>query len=451
MTARRSTAAARFGRGLGLGAEPAAAGDPVLGGEGEPGGEVVFGGPPAEVRADLGDQLEGPVGGDAIDLREVHAGQVVERGADVDVGFVPVAPGDARVRERRRRGRGRGGQGLERRVDGRIAAPELLLTHVKEREILLQDKEVFGAVVAGQGGGDLGQRRLAVWVAVLGEGVRVVLASDEVAEDLEAGDADDVADHAPELEVHLDQRLLHAPHMGASGLDEDLAVAQVGAEGEPGAGGAEAPAQQAHAVQLAQPLTILDVALAAGHVFDVAGVDEEDLQAPGFEDVEERDPVHPGGFHGDARHAAGDEPVGEPLEVCGERPKGLNGGGVPIGRDRHEVLRGAAVDARDIDLDPVEHGGRPTSGAGGPAAFVLHDSLLHTAMGIRDQGGDVESILLNGITHGVSPVTKPRLPGPHYNAGLRVAPVCRSASGPGCSPDSRQAPPPARSMSQFLA
>ena len=47
-----------IGRGLGLGAEPAPAGDPVLGGEGEAGGEVVFGGPPGHVRADLGDQLE---------------------------------------------------------------------------------------------------------------------------------------------------------------------------------------------------------------------------------------------------------------------------------------------------------------------------------------------------------------------------------------------------------
>ena len=367
---------------------------------------------------------------------------MVERGADVDVGFVPMAAGDPRAWEGCRWGRGRGGQGLERRVDGRIAAPELLLTHVKEFKILLQDKEVFGAVVASQGGGDLGQRRLAVRVAVAG---------DEVAEDLQPGDADDVADDAPELEVHLDQRLLHPPHVGAGGLDEDLAVAQVGAEGEHGAGGAEAPAQQADAVQLAQPLTILDVALAAGHVFDVAGVDKQDLQAPGFQDVEERDPLHAGGFHGDARHAAGDEPVGEALEVRGKRPEGLNEGGVPIGRDGHKVLRGPAVDARDIDLDPFQYGGRPTGGAGGPAAIVLHDQLLHTAKGIRDQGGDVESILLNGITHGVSPVTKPRLPGPHYDAGLCVAPVCRSASGLGCSPDSRQAPLIVRSTHQFLA
>ena len=76
------------------------------------------------------------------------------------------------------------------------------------------------------------------------------------------------------------------------------------------------------------------------------------------------------------------------------------------------MLGRAAVDAGDIDLNPFEHGERPTRRAGRPAAIVLHGMLLHTARGIRDQGGGVKSILLNGITRdGVSPVTKPRLPG----------------------------------------
>ena len=183
-------------------------------------------------------------------------------------------------------------------------------------------------------------------------------------------------------------------------------------------------------MEFAQPLTVLDITLAAGDVFDVAGVDEQHLEATRFEDVVDRDPVDPGGFHGDAGDATGDEPVGEPLEVGGEGPEGSDGGGVPIGRD----------------------GGGATRRACGTAAIVLHRNLLHTARGIRDQGGGVESTLLNGITHdGVSPVIKPRLPGPRYDTGLRVAPLGRSASGPGCSAHSRHASREAGSHPQFLA
>ena len=272
--------------------------------------------------------------------------------------------------------------------------------------------------MAGQGRGDLVGRGLAVRVAVLGEDVGVALAGDEGAEDREPGLADDVADDAREQQVHLDEGFLHPLDIGAGGLDEDVAVTHERAKGEDRPGGAEAPAQQADTVQLPQPLAILNVALAPRHVFDVAGVDEQDLEAAGFEDVVDRDPVDPGRFHGDARHATGEEPIGEAFEVGGKGPEGLDGGGIPIRRDGHVVLSGAAVEAGDIDLDPFEHRGRTTCGAGGPAAIVLHGQLLHTAKGIRDQGGGVESILLNGITHGVSPVTKPRLPGPRYDAGL---------------------------------
>ena len=284
-------------------------------------------------------------------------------------------------------------------------------------------------------------------VAVLGEDVRVVLAGHEVTENLESGEADDVADDERQLEIHLDQALLHPPDVVPGGVHEDVAVAHEGAEGEDRRGGPEAAAQQADTVQLAQPLTVFDVA----HVFDVAGVDEEHLNAARFEDVVDRNPVDPGGLHRDAGDATGDEPIGEALEVGGEGPEALHRRGVPIGRDRHIVLAGAAVDAGDINLDAVEHGGGTTRPTRGTGAIVLHGMLLHTARGIRDQGGGVESILLNGITlSGVSPVTKPRLPGPRYQTGLR-APLGRSASGSGCAIDSRHAPPPARPPGQFLA
>ena len=90
-------------------------------------------------------------------------------------------------------------------------------------------------------------------------------------------------------------------------------------------------------MQLPQPLTVFDVALAAGDMFDVAGVDEQDFDPAGFEDVGDRDPVDPSGLHGDARDATREEPVGEALEVGGEGPEGLDGRGVQVGRDRHIV------------------------------------------------------------------------------------------------------------------
>ena len=52
-----------------------------------------------------------------------------------------------------------------------------------------------------------------------------------------------------------------------------------------------------------------------GDVFDVAGIDEEHREPAGLEDFEERNPIHAGGFHRHRRDAAGDEPVGERLEV----------------------------------------------------------------------------------------------------------------------------------------
>ena len=201
-----------------------------------------------------------------------------------------------------------------------------------------QDEDVLVAVVTGERGGNLLRRGLAVWIPMVGQDLGVALAGDDVAEDREPGLPDNVADDERQLEIHLDERLLHPADVVPGGVDDDVAVAYEGAHGEDRSGGAKAATQEPDAVELAQPLTVLDIALAAGDVFDVAGVDEQHLDPPGLEDVVDRDPVDAGGFHGNTGDPTGDEPVGEALEVRGEGREGLDGEGVPIGRDRDVVL-----------------------------------------------------------------------------------------------------------------
>ncbi len=68
---------------------------------------MLLSGPTTHVRADLREQFEGRVRGDAIDLREIDAaGELMEWSADLEAGFVVAwLLGDAR----RRQGRGGGG------------------------------------------------------------------------------------------------------------------------------------------------------------------------------------------------------------------------------------------------------------------------------------------------------------------------------------------------------
>ena len=74
---------------------------------------------------------------------------------------------------------------------------------------------------------------------------------------------------------------------------------QIGAQRDDGVGRPKTPAQQADNVQVAQPLTIRHIALAAGDILHVPRIHEEHLEAARLEDLEDRDPVHARGFHGD--------------------------------------------------------------------------------------------------------------------------------------------------------
>lgn len=82
---------------------------------------------------------------------QVHAGQLVERSAPVKPRFILAGFLSApRGWKRRRRWRGRGGEVGEVGLDRGIARRDLALIGVEEFKILLQHKDVFNAVVAGQ-------------------------------------------------------------------------------------------------------------------------------------------------------------------------------------------------------------------------------------------------------------------------------------------------------------
>ena len=239
--------------------------------------------------------------------------------------------------------------------DRGVTRCQLFLIGLEEDEVLLQHEDVLGAVVTGEGRGDLDLGCLTPMVPMLREGVGIRLARDDVTENAQAGDAGDVADHDGELEVHLDQRLLHALDVGGRALDQGLAMAQVGAQGRNGGGGPEAAAQQAHAMQLLQPLAVHDIGLSAGDILHVPSVHEHDRKAPSLENLVERNPVHAGGFHGHGGHAC-HQPVRQAMEIRREGLKGTHGRRIPVGGDGNIVCIGAAIDAGGVGVDAVEKG-----------------------------------------------------------------------------------------------
>ena len=160
-------------------------------------------------------------------------------------------------------------------------------------------------------------------------------------------------------------------------LNESLSVAEVATQGGDGCFGSKASAEQPHAVQLPEPFAIADIALAPRDVFDVARVDQEDLEATGFEDFIQGDPVDAGRLHRDARHAASREPVGEPMKIGRETPEGTDRFRIALRWNCDEMLGRAAIDPSDIHVDLLQEGWR--SPLLGLTTIVLHQMLLHTS------------------------------------------------------------------------
>src|SRR6188474_1097424 len=112
-----------------------------------------------------------------------------------------------------------------------------------------------------------------------------------------------------ELQVHQHEHLFHPVHRIHDTPDQAVAMTHVAAKSGDLGGRPKTASKQPYGVQLLKPLAVSDVALSAGYVFDVACVDEHDLQTSSFQDLVKRDPINPGRFHGHGGYEAGDEPV----------------------------------------------------------------------------------------------------------------------------------------------
>jgi hypothetical protein len=134
-------------------------------------------------------------------------------------------------------------------------------------------------------------------------------------------------------------------------LDQPFAMAQVRAQPSDLRAWTEAAPEQAVLMELLQPLRIVHVALAAGHMLDVARVHEDDRDAPRLEDLKRRNPVHPGRFHRDRRDADPLEPVGQSMEVTAERAERPHRLLVTIRRHRHDMKGGADIEAGSMGVD----------------------------------------------------------------------------------------------------
>ena len=266
-----------------------------------------------------------------------------------------------------------GGDGLECGLDFAVEFGDLLEQALAALLGLAQDEEVFAFVVALQGLDDFFPGGAAADVAEGGELRGVAFAFEDGLDDGGAAEAVEVAEHMVEVEVHLGEGFLHELDLARGVGDEVGAVAQQGAQGEDVVGGAEAFAKQPGGVELLEPLGVEDIGFFAGDAFDMAGVDEEDFDAGGFEDVVAGDPEAAGAFHGDGGDAVFPKPVAQLVETFGEGGETADGFVGSVGRDGGDDLVCGDVEPGGVGVEfAFEHGGFAGTAFGGFAFGFFH-------------------------------------------------------------------------------
>src|SRR3974377_1447454 len=134
-----------------------------------------------------------------------------------------------------------------------------------------------------------------------GQDRRIGLAGDHRLDHRPTADAQDVGDDRVKLDVAVLQRLLQPLNMGRPRANQVLWGAQQGPQLLGRTIGHKAAADQAVSGQLGKPGRIVHVGLATGHGLHMRGVGQHQFELTVREDMPDRLPIDPRGFHGRER------------------------------------------------------------------------------------------------------------------------------------------------------
>lgn len=237
-------------------------------------------------------------------------------------------------------------EGAEDALDFLIAVCDVLLGKVIQRERWCACEDMCRALIPLQRFGHGVLSGCNAIVTIRSQEFRIAFSRHNGADNTHAGDPGTITHHVVQVEMHVIQRLVPVLNMLDGPLDQIVARAEETAEPAQVLRRTKRRRQPAIRMQLLEPPTIQAIRFrAARDMLDVTSIDQGDRKPAGLEHLKERDPVHPGGFHGDCSDTTGRSPVRQTMQVTGKGAQCLDRLGIAIGGYTDPMLFSPHIDA----------------------------------------------------------------------------------------------------------
>ncbi len=242
-------------------------------------------------------------------------------------------------------------QTLQIRLNLVITGLDLSLVKAIGLHSLRQHEQMLGSVIAFQGLGDAIGAASDAMILEGGQLLPVTLTCKNRIDDAQPGLSGDIAYDLMQLDIHLFQGLLHLLHLGSCITDEAVPMAPVGTQHTDLVVGTKGGRKQAKGVQLLEPLTVLHVAFATRHILDVARIDQVNLKAIAFQNLEQGHPIDAGRFDGHRVDPTPLQPTRKAMKILRKAGETTHGTLIAIFRHGHIALFGTNVDASCIGMN----------------------------------------------------------------------------------------------------